>query len=854
MKPIILIIITGFIPYFLFAQPHKKVKMILDKNYLIDTALQPYFGIHQEVIEQIALIDENVLKENTEHISTSELHAVRDPFIAASSFQFSALHFRVKGLPGNFASVSVNGIPMEDLSNGNGSWNYWQGLNGIFRIDEHNNGFLQNSYGVSFAGSTSNIENRASKQKAQTIVDYGFSNRSYNHRIQFTHGSGFLKNGWAYAFSMGAQYTVLPNIPGCFHNALNGYFGIDKQINRQLFSFAIFASDFQNARQAYTLKESIDILDDPLYNPNWGYQNQQIRNANISTQRIPVFMFTHEWKFSNQSFLQTALSFASGYKNHSGLNWFHAPDPRPDYYRYLPSFQTDPAIKDWVTKTLQEEWNQRQINWDKLFAINRTSDETVYDANGIAGNTIKGKMAKYLIENKKTDLTSINMASSYHARMGDALLIDMGFTASLQQAHYYKTVGDLLGADFFVNWNQFAENEVPANAKAIQYDLQSPNRVLKKGDQFGYDYSLTHTKTNLWLSAVWPIHRFKFSFAGQIGSAQFLRIGNTINGLFPDQSFGKSPTNQFLNTGVKLGIDYAFNGKHHLYSNASTTSSAPYSGNVLISPSTRDTEQENLSNELCFSAELGYLIQTKLLKIHSSFYYIVSKNGLDVLSFYHDAYNSFVNYAISGIGQTHIGYELGMEARVNNQFSVLAAATDGQHFFNSRQYAVVTADNTAAEIDRTIIYAKNYSSINSPQSAYSLSLNYRTNSRWFTSISFALFDNQWISWNPIRRTAAAIYPIDPISEKGIQILRAEKLPSVSLVNFFLSHSFRLGKKKLQQFSCSISINNLLNRRDIVLAAYEQLRFDFTNKDPNKFPPKYLHAMGQNFLLSMHYSF
>lgn len=854
MKPIILIIISGLIPYYLIAQSHKKAKMILDKTYRIDTALQPYFGIQQETIQQIALVDENVLKENAENISTTELHAGRDPFIAASSFQFSALHFRAKGLTGNFASVSVNGIPMEDLSNGNGSWNYWQGLNGIFRMDENNNGFLQNSFGVSFAGSTNNIDNRASKQRAQTNFDAGFSNRSYNHRIQFTHSSGFHKNGWAFAISMGAQYTTMPNIPGTFHNAMNGYFGIDKQVNKQLFSIAIFVADFQNARQAYTLKESTSIFDDPLYNPNWGYQNQQVRNANISSQRIPVLMLTHEWKFSNQSFLQTAVSVAAGFKNNSGLDWFHAPDPRPDYYRYLPSFQSDPALTDWVTKTLQADLNQRQINWDKLFAINRGSNETIYDANGIAGNTITGKMARYLVENKRTDLKSFKIASSYHARMGDAILFDMGFSASLQQAHYYKTVEDLLGADFFVNWNQFAETEVPNNANAIQYDLQSPNRILKKGDHFGYDYSITHSKTNLWLNAVWPIRKFQFSLAGQIGSTQFWRTGNSVNGLFPDHSFGKSTVNQFLNTGIKLGVSYAFNGKHHLYFNASTTSSAAFSGNVFISPSTRDTEQENLVNEHYYSAELGYLIQTKLLKIHSSFYYVLSKNGMDVLSFYHDAYNSFVNYAISGIGQTHLGYEFGMEARVNNQLSILAAATDGQHFFNGRQYAIVTADNNATEIDRAVIYAKNYPSINSPQTAYSLSFNYRTKNNWFTSVSGCLFNNQSIGWNPIRRTAAAIYPIDPISEKGIQILQTEKLPAVSLLNFFLSHSFRMGKKKLQRFSYSLSINNLLNRRDIVLSAYEQLRFDFDNKEPNKFPPKYLHAMGRNFLVSMHYSF
>jgi hypothetical protein len=839
---------------YLLAQSPKKTKMILDKTYQIDSVIQPYFGIAQEPMNGIALIDENTLKAPTENFSTTELHASRDPFIAASSFQFSGMQFRSKGLSGNYATVSVNGIPMADLANGTGLWNHWQGLNNIFRVDENSNEFLSNSFGVAIVGSASNIELNASKQRAQTSFDYGFSNRSYNHRFQLTHSSGLLKNGWAYMISAGGSYTSMPAIPGTFHQNMNAFFGIDKQVNRHLFSFIFFATNFQNARQSYTLKESTTMFDDPLYNPNWGYQHQQIRNANIASQFLPVALFSHEYRFNNQSFLQTAIAFSKGFKNTTGLNWFHAPDPRPDYYRYLPSYQSDPIIKDWVAQSQKEDPNQRQINWDQLFDINRSSEETIDDANGIIGNIIKGKMAKYLVENRRTDLQRFNLASSYHGRWRNTFLFDMGVNASFQQAHFYKTVNDLLGADFFVNWNQFAENEVPNNPNAIQFDTQTPNRTVKQGDSFGYDYSIWHTKTEAWLSAVLSLSHFQLSIAGSIGSSQFWRVGNKVNGLFPEESIGKSSINQFLNTGIKLVMNYAINGKQNLYLSAGFKNNAPNSDNCFLSPSTRNTEQENLKDETVYAAELGYMVQTKTLKMHTVLYYIQSFNGADILSFYHDAYNSFVNYAINGIGETHGGYEFGIEAKLNSHFSLLAAATNGQHFFNSRQYAIVTADNNATELERAVIYAKNYPSINSPQAAYSFSLNIRSNYQWFGSISAALFDHQYLGWNPIRRTGAAIYPIDPITEKGQQLLQVERMPAQSLINIFLSHSFKWDKKKQEQFSIAVSINNLLNRQDNILAAYEQLRFDFDNKDPNKFPPKYLHTQGRNFLLSFHYSF
>lgn len=828
--------------------------MILDKTYRIDSALQPYFGIQRETIHEIALIDESALKQNNENIQSADLHATKDPFQSASAFQFSALHFRAKGLSSNYSGVTVNGLPMQDLSNGMGLWNQWQGLNTIFRIDENNNGYLPNSYAVATIGSTNNIEIRASKQKAQTLFDYGFSNRTYTHRFQFTKNSGILKNGWAFSISGGGQLTTTASIPGTFHQAIDFYLGIDKILNQDVFSIAIFAANFQNARQAYTLKELTTICNDPLYNPNWGYQNQQPRNANISSQFLPVLLLTHEWRISNQTYWQTAFSFSSGEKNSTGLDWFHAPDPRPDYYRYLPSFQTDLVMKDQVTAALQNDINQRQINWDKLYAVNRISNETIYNADGIIGNTVSGKMARYIVENRKIDIQRFNFSSSYHGKYGPNILFDMGWLFSMQRSHYYKTINDLLGADFFVNWNQFAENEIPVNANAIQFDLQQPNRILKNGDAFGYDYSLFHTKTEAWISTVIPIHRFQFSISSSIAFSQFWRMGNLINGLFPDHSYGKSATNQFLQTALKLGWSYAINGKQRIYMNAASLSQPPTSDNVFISPSTRDAVQENCKNENGYSTEIGYLLQMQSVKLHASLYYMLSKNGMDVLSFYHDGYNSFVNYAISGIGQTHYGYEFGMETKLNNQMSLLFAATNGHHFFNTRQFAVVTADNSAAEIERVLIYAKNYPAINSPQAAYSFSLNYRNNQQWFASLSTCLFDRQWMGWNPIRRTAEAIYPVDQSTEKGQQLLLVERMPAINLVNIFLSHSLRVDKKKPQQITFSISINNLLNKQDIVLAANEQLRFDFDNKDPNKFPPKYLHSMGRNFLLSIHYSF
>ena len=540
MKIAVVVLLTLFTFDFVSGQQSKMKKNGSIKKAQSDSITQSLLKITEEIIYNIPVIDENSLKENIELMVSPSLHAGRDPFKSVVSFQFSSMRFQQRGLASNYSNVTVNGLPMMDIASSTGLWNNWSGLNDIFKISESSNGLQQNSFASSAIGESSNLDIRASKKRAQTNFGYGFSNRSNNQRLQFSSSSGMLKNGWAYTIGVGGHYSLMPVIFGTFNNGLNYYFGIDKKISNHLLSLALFESKNRSGKQAAILNESEKILGNPLYNPSWGYQNNVVRNANTSSQNAPILLLTHEWRFSNQNFLQTSMALSEANRNTTGLDWYHAPDPRPDYYRYLPSFQTDPALKEQVVSLLQLDVNKRQINWDGLYEVNSINKENIFNANGIAGNTVSGKRARYIIENRKAQITRLNFASSYHGRWNESILFDIGIAASFQKIHYFKTVNDLLGADFYVNWNQFAESEMPVNSYAIQNDLITPNRILRKGDAFGYDYNILYHKTNVWSHLIIPIRRFEIYLDEELVATQFWRIGNTRNGLFPENSFGKS--------------------------------------------------------------------------------------------------------------------------------------------------------------------------------------------------------------------------------------------------------------------------------------------------------------------------
>jgi hypothetical protein len=61
-------------------------------------------------------------------------------------------------------------------------------------------------------------------------------------------------------------------------------------------------------------------------------------------------------------------------------------------------------------------------------------------------------------------------------------------------------------------------------------------------------------------------------------------------------------------------------------------------------------------------------------------------------------------------------------------------------------------------------------------------------------------------------------------------------------------------KKRNYLVFNVGIKNLLNNKNIVSGGYEQLRFDFSGKDINKFPARRFYAYGINFFASIGYRF
>jgi hypothetical protein len=804
-------------------------------------------------IPEITMDDNEFGGVGDQNIS-SVLTAGRDPFYNAASFNFFPTRFRIRGYDNDLFAVYMNGIPMDNIDNGYTPFSTWGGLNDVMRNRDVSLGLRPSTFAFGDIGSSTSIDARASKQRKQTKFSYSISNRNYVHRWMLTHNSGISKHGWAFSLSGSRRWADEGYVPGTYYDGWSYFAGIDKRFGQKdLLSFIAFGAPTEYGRQGAALEEMVKLSGTHYYNPYWGFQNGKKRNANVAKNNQPVFILTNELRIGNKTSLITSAGYMFGNRNSTALDWYNAPDPRPDYYRYLPSYYAhDSAQYAQLEEMFSTDLNARQINWQNLYNVNRDSWETIHNANGIEGNDVTGKRSRYILSERAIHTDKLMLNAVINSSLNENVSFMGGFSYQSQRNHYYQKVDDLLGGEFYVDYNQFAERDFPNNTTVIQNDLNNPNRIVYEGDKYGYNYAMDIHKAAGWMQMVYTLPKVDFFVAGELSYTEFWRVGKVRNGLFPEQSYGKSDINRFNNYSVKGGITYKINGRNYVYVNAAYLTRAPYFENVYLSPRTRDSKQSDISSETINTFEGGYILNAPAVKLRLSGYYTRMLNGMNVLSFYHDQYQNFVNYALSNIDRVYFGGELGVEANLMRNVTVNAAASLGRYYYDSRQHAVVTVDNSAEILTSETIYSNNYRVPSTPQEAYSLGFTYNSPHYWFASLTGNYFNKMWLDFNPLRRTYTATEGVEKNSQLWDDILNQREFDSQFTLDFFGGYSYKLPKPWLHRpvfLVLNIGVSNILNNKDIITGGYEQLRFDFADKNVNKFPPKLYYAYGINYFIS-----
>jgi len=816
--------------------------------------IEPLSFESAEVLEYRSAVADMALSESQledEEGNTQEVAllsgATDNPFYQASSYTFSTTRFRIRGYENNKTETYINGVPFNDGIRFSFNYSMTGGLNQAFKNKTIGMGLQDNAYAFGGIGGANNIKTFAADYAPGTRVSLAYTNGNYRWRGMVTHSTGLNKHGWAMTLSAVARYANEGVYPGSFYNSWGYFLALQKVFNPQhSLTLTTFGAPTKRAANSAIFAEAGELINN-MYNPDWGWQDGKKRNSKVVESFDPTAILNWLWKPNDKTSLNTGFAFHKSFYSKAALNWYKAADPNPSYYRYLPSYYTDPETKDFYTDLWTSESDITQIRWDDLYQVNHLNNLQMDQTGKELGST-------YILEKRHSNQTSFTLSSVFNKRFTNQLSMQTGANANYTIASYYKTIKDLLGGRYWLDVDNFSERDFPDDADMAQNDLDNPNRKVGKGDRFGYDYNILTAKAELWHQWVLNLAKWEMFASVKGNYFQFQRDGKMRNGRAPENSYGKGDTHRFLTYGAKAGITFKLDGRNSFTGHAFYGTEAPRPYDAYISSRTKD-DVIDLKVEKIFSADLSYTMSYRNFKGVVTAFFTDQRDNTERTAFYDDVRSTFMNYALTGVHKQYKGVEVGLSYKLSPSLTVSGAANIARYQYKNNPFGTRSYENGSEADVTNKVYLKNFYVAGTPQECYSLAFNWAGPKMWFVEVNGAWMNRSYVSLSPIRHEVQnELFFLADTEEEIMSLIKdfsaQEKLNEALVINASIGHVIYINRSA--SFNINLNLNNILDNRNIQTGGYQQGRTDtndYTNTS-TKFPNKYYYGQGFKMFLNL----
>lgn len=860
----------------------KLVSVQILQNKTIDLGTIP-LEEDDEAKEQasiISILDNDLDEDNSGSESTSGLlQASKDAFQQAAAFNWGQARFRVRGLDSQYAKLMINGMAMNKIYDGRPQWGNWGGINDVLRNQEIAIGTNPSDYAFGGILGSQNISTQASTYRKGTRISFSGTNTNYSWRTMVSYASGMSKKGWAFVFSAGKRYTNEGYFEGTTYDANSVFTSIEKKLtNRNSLNFTAFFTPNSRGKNSPNTDE-VTALTSIRYNSYWGFQNGKQRNSRTKTIEEPVLMLNDYFKINATTQLHLGALYQFGKIGNSNIDYQHANSPVPSYYRKMPSYFSSLYAKDegefsgaFTPDLVNAELNktaflaQPQIDWAALYQANQNP---ILDANGkITG--FDPAQSKYILYEDRSDDQTLAFNALLNTELTENIRLNAGAYFNKLHSHNYQNVLDLLGGLYFKDVDLFYKGN------QAESDLNNPNRQVKVGDAYGYNFNLMATRLEGFTQFQFRYKKVDFYLAQEFSTSAYQREGLYKNGIYPTNSFGESPIIRFENFGFKGGLTWKLSGKQLLLFNGSHATKAPNLRAVFPNSRLNNAVVDGIESENNSSLDASYVYRSPKLKMRFTGYFSQIKNATETSFFYAEGIfdngagnnntNAFVSQTLTHLDKKNWGTELSFEYQMDPTLKTTLAASFGEYIYVSNPNVTITndakasAENTLPVFDFGTAALQNYRQAGTPQQAYSFGLEYRNPKYWWLSANVNYLVKRYIDISPIARTSifftnpASGFPFPEATEERAKVLlQQEELAPVMLLNLVGGKSWRIFKKNLNLF---FSINNLLDI-SFKTGGYEQARnanFRQRNQEVSSGTPNfgnnYFYGYGRTYFVSL----
>lgn len=243
----------------------------------------------------------------------------------------------LRGFTQRNVAVMLDGIPVNDMENGEVYWSNWFGLGLVTKTMQVQRGLGASKLALPSVGGTINILTKGIDSRREIVVKQEVGNNGFT-QTTFGYNSGKLKGGWGISAAGSYKYNN-GWVDAAFSDAYFYYLKIEKSFDKHLISLSGFggpqkhgqrsnSGKAQDYDRAFAGKLGISTAGADSgknkglrYNESWGYADSartELYNTRMNYYHKPQISLRHSWSPSNRFFLSTVAYLSIG--NGGGTN------------------------------------------------------------------------------------------------------------------------------------------------------------------------------------------------------------------------------------------------------------------------------------------------------------------------------------------------------------------------------------------------------------------------------------------------------------------------------------------------------------------------------------------------------
>ena len=667
-------------------------------------------------------------------------------------------------------------------------------------------GISANENTSSLAAGSDNFSILQAVPFSATEIGTFVSGRGYLGGVRATIHSMML-SGWSLSMHVKAKGGDDLYVDGVFNNSVDVGFRLGKDfMSGANLSFLLLANVGVRGLRSGSVEESFSLLGDNLYNPNWGRQNEDVRNSRVRQGYMPFAMMAYARPIGKSTHMRLSLGGRYGEQSYSSLGWYGAMTPRPDNYRYLPSYYAD----EQVAMAVADEWRRgneqyTQINWAELYHQNSMSN----------------RGAVYALEDRVKRLARAEMSLRFSSDLGSGFSASYGLQGRYNSSRNFKRMNDLLGAPYLVDIDYYLLDD-DTFSRNLQNNLQNPNRRIGEGDRFSYDYSLVEMNFAADAALEYEVGRWRSSASLHIANSSMWRYGFYEKEIFAgDKSFGRSRVESFAPYVFKALVAYNLSERNTFDVGVMAAKRAPDVDNIFLNAEYNNRMVDNPSAESHLAAEFNYKHLSEQCRLVVTAYGVMTKNQMDTFRAYDDLSAEYCDVVMEGLAMARYGVEVAGEIKIFRDLKVSFAASAARYIYSQNPSISYYAD-----ADNSVICANSTSYVGecnmggAPQISAVAQLTYLSYRGWAATCSVQAVAGRYADVSFVRRTERVARQASASAEIYQEFMQQQRFDDAMTLDASISRWFNLRHCRL---SLTLAALNLLGQRDIVYGGYEQSR-------------------------------